>query len=41
MTKGRRPNGGAAFALSVAAMITNERMAVPRNSEKKDEAAVM
>ena len=41
ITKGRRPDGGAAFFLSVAAIIIKARMAVPRNSEKKDDAAVI
>ena len=39
--RGRRPFGGALFFLSVAARITKTRTAVPKNSPKKHETAVM
>jgi len=39
--RGRRPFGGALFFLSVAARTTKQRIAVPKNSQKKDEIPVM
>ena len=40
-TKGTSPAGGGPFFLSVTAMMTMSKIAVPMNSEKKDDTAVM
>jgi hypothetical protein len=39
--RGTSPAGGGPFFLSVTAMITMSKIAVPMNSEKKDETDVM